>query len=39
MSKKNAQKKEFTMTREEYIEHLSMKSNEGHMTTNDSRTV
>lgn len=38
MSKKNAQKKEFTMTREEYIEHLSMKSNEVHMTTKNSKT-
>ena len=38
MSKKNAQKKEFTMSREEYIEHLSMKSNEVHMTTKNSKT-
>lgn len=38
MSKKNTQKKEFTMTREEYIEHLSMKSNEVHMTTKNSKT-
>lgn len=38
MSKKNAQKKEFTMTREEYIEYLSMKSNEVHMTTKNSKT-
>lgn len=38
MPKKNTQKKEFTMTREEYIEHLSMKSNEVHMTTKNSKT-
>lgn len=38
MSKKNAQKKEFTMSREEYIEHLSMKSNEIHMSTKNSKT-
>lgn len=38
MSKKNAQKKEFTMTREEYIEYLSMKSNEVHMTTKNPKT-
>ena len=38
MSKKNTQKKEFTMSREEYIEFLSMKSNEVHMTTKNSKT-
>ena len=38
MSKKNAQKKEFIMSREEYIEYLSMKSNEVHMTTKNSKT-
>ena len=31
-------KKEFTMSREEYIQHLSMKTNEIHMTTKNSKT-
>lgn len=31
-------KKEFTMTREEYIEHLSLRTNEVHMTTKNSKT-
>lgn len=38
MAKKNTQKKEFTMSRQEYIEFLSMKSNEVHMTTKNSKT-
>lgn len=41
MAKKNVQskqKKEFTMSREEYIQHLSMRTNEVHMTTKNSKT-
>lgn len=38
MSKKNTQKKEFAMSREEYIEHLSMKSNEVHISCKNSKT-
>ena len=37
-TKKNNTKKEFTMSREEYIEFLSMKSNEIHMSTKNSKT-
>lgn len=37
-TKKNNTKKDFTMSREEYIEFLSMKSNEIHMSTKNSKT-
>ena len=38
MAKSVNDKKEFTMSREEYIQHLSMKTNEIHMTTKNSKT-
>lgn len=38
MAKKNTQKKEFTMSREEYIESLSMRTNEIHVTNKNSKT-
>ena len=38
MAKSVNNKKEFTMSREEYIQHLSMRTNEIHMTTKNSKT-
>ena len=38
MAKSVNNKKEFIMSREEYIQHLSMRTNEIHMTTKNSKT-
>ena len=41
MPKKNnqvAQKKDFIMSREDYIQHLSMRTNEIHVTNKNSKT-
>ena len=38
MAKSVNNKKEFALSREEYIQHLSMRTNEIHMTTKNSKT-